>query len=361
MRRALIKVGYVVNVLLAIPLLLSYLSVHISPATVWPLAFFGLAYPAFLAINLLFLLVWAILAKRYILISLVAIVLGWNHLLDFWGFNPAAKTPDSGIKLMTYNVKNFDLYNWSQNRESREVMYSTMEAEAPDILCVQEFYSDKAGRFENIESLKRRLGLPHAHVHNRVTLPNGADFGQATFTRYPIVKEGYIDFEGTNNLCIYSDLLIDGDTIRVYNVHLQSIYLGNEGETYVQRLLREQDTDVESSKRILLKLKRGYINRAPQANIIAAAIRESPHPVVVCGDFNDTPVSYTYHTLSSGLQDAFREKGWGIGATFAGKIPWLRIDHVLLSEELTVLGYDRIESAGSDHYPVVTWWSVPKD
>lgn len=358
MRRAMIKVGYVVNVVLAIPLLLSYLSVHISPAIFWPLAFFGLAFPIFLAIHLLFLLGWVILAKRYAFISLLTILIGWNHVLDFWGFHPGNNRSEDGIKLMTYNVKNFDLYNWSKNRESREVMYTVMEAEAPDILCVQEFYSDKAGRFENIDGLKKRLHLENVHVHNRVKLRNGADFGQATFTRFPILHEGYIDFEGTNNLCIFSDLLIKGDTIRVYNVHLQSIYLGNEGETYIQRLLREQDTDVESSKRILQKLKTGYINRAPQANIIAAAIRESPHPVIVCGDFNDTPVSYTYHTVSNGLQDAFQAQGWGIGATFAGKIPWLRIDHVLLDKGMTVLGYDRIESAGSDHYPVVTWWQV---
>ncbi len=355
MRRAIWKVGYILNVLVAIPLLLAYLSVHISPATLWPLAFFGLAYPIFLGLNLLFVIAWLVVGKRYFLLSLIVIALGWNHLRDFWGFH-LGSDKEEGIALMTYNVRNFDLYNWSNNVATRSNMVRMLTAQQPDILCLQEFYSEKEGAFENVESLKQQLDLPHAFVHNQVQLRHGAEFGQATFSRFPIVKEGYINFDGTNNLCIYTDLVIEEDTIRVFNVHLQSTYLGSEGETYVQRLLQEQDADVATSRRVFSKLKKGYINRAPQAKIIATAIRESPHPVIVCGDFNDTPVSYTYHQLSSDLQDAFRAKGWGIGATFAGQIPWLRIDHVLVDNTIDVVDYTRISASGSDHYPVMVHW-----
>lgn len=360
MRRAITKVGYWLNGVVVIPLLLAYLAVHISPELFWPLAFFGLTYPIWLALNLLFILLWGILRKRYILLSLVAILIGWNHLTDFWGFHPGGGAADNGVKIMTYNVKNFDLYNWQNSNESRAQMMNTMQTAAPDILCVQEFYTKKTGTTDNLRALQQQLQLPYTHHYSLVTLPTGASFGLVTFSRYPIVGKGHIDFAATKNACLYTDVLIEQDTIRIYNLHLQSIYLGNEGEDYVQRLLREQDTDVASSRRILHKLKRGYINRAPQASAVAAAIRECPHPVILCGDFNDTPVSYTYHTLSAGLHDAFRKGGWGIGATFAGRIPGLRIDHLLIDPTLTINGYERLTKVGSDHYPVVAWWTLPE-
>lgn len=360
MGKVLIRLLQVLTVIILMPLLLSYLSVYVSPTTSWPLAFFGLFYPIWLLLAALALLFWLLVKPRWALVPLVVILAGYTHVTHFLGINLLADNQiDSGVKVLTWNIQNFNLYNWTQNDQSRADIFQFLEEQQPDILCLQEFYTRRVGRHENVEALQQRLGLPYSYFHNRVSARDLQEFGLATFSRYPIVGKGHITFDNSYNLCVYTDLLIEGDTFRIFNVHLQSIALGKQGEAYVERIIEEQDTDMEQSRVLLGKLKTGFLARAPQAQQIAAAIRESSHPVVVCGDFNDTPVSYAYREISSGLSDAFAAKGKGVSPTFAGKIPGLRIDHILYDPALEVLGYRRLRPGLSDHHPVMASFRFP--
>jgi endonuclease/exonuclease/phosphatase family metal-dependent hydrolase len=182
-------------------------------------------------------------------------------------------------------------------------------------------------------------------------------WGMATISRYPIVGKGKIEFPNTNNtitsnMCIYSDIKINEDTIRVYNVHLQSIQFENEDYTFIENIGEEKEAQIKGSKRILGRLKKAFIKRAPQAEAVAAHIKKSPYPVWVCGDFNDPPSSYAYHTISGNLKDSFMESGWGFGSTYAGKFPSFRIDFILHDSKHSSFDYKIINEKFSDHYPL---------
>jgi len=263
---------------------------------------------------------------------------------------------EKSIKLMSYNVRSFDLYNWSHNLETREKMFRLIESEQPDILCLQEFYNDTLD-FKNIATIKKRLGYPYYHYGQTVYLTDHKQprsWGVITFSVYPIIDQGNIDFNNSGtNACIYSDIDVNDTTLRIYNMHLQSVHFGYDDYKYIDQVADKQDANMMATKRIVRKMRKASLKRAEQAKEIAASIQQSPYPVVVCGDFNDTPVSYTYQQISKGLQDAFIKKGNGFGQSLVSKIPGLRIDYVLMNKALHVHNFKTIHKDLSDHYPVV--------
>jgi endonuclease/exonuclease/phosphatase family metal-dependent hydrolase len=348
-------------------LLFSYLAPFISPRVFWPVAFFGISYPVLFALNLLFVIYWLIRWRMFFLNSFFAIALGFPILSGYMTFNSshipeAALHATHKIKFMSFNTKLFDLYNWSHNMETRNKIFGLFKTESPDIICMQEFYNQDKGPFRNLDTLCRLLKAKHTHSEYTVNLRGNDHWGMATFSSYPIVNKGHIDFNvAGNNSCIFTDIDIDGDTIRVYNMHLQSMHFSNSDYKYMADLLEVKDVhELEGSRTILRRLKWAFRRRAGQADIIADHIHTCRYPVIICGDFNDTPASYTYHTLSRGLTDAFRESGNGFGRTYFGKFPSFRIDYILHSPRLLSWGYQTIITDLSDHYPITCFFSVKK-
>ena len=340
-------------------LLLSCFAPYVSPAVFWPLAFFGLVQPVFVLLNLVFLLGWMIRRKRQVFYSLAVLLLSIpadrkEFHINFSGPSKAGNP----IVVMSYNVKLFDLYNWTGNKQTRNKMFTMLKENQSGILCLQEFFNQDSGSFRNLDSLKKLLQLPNVHTEYTITLHNNDHWGVATFSKYPIVNSGKIVFNNrNNNICIYTDMLINNDTVRVYNMHLQSISFGYADYKFLDKMAsgEEADSEVESSKNILRRMKRASVKRARQAESIAEHIASCPYPVIVCGDFNDTPVSYSYHVISDGLEDAFLEKGSGFGKSFANPLPFPRIDYILHSPGFHALDFRIIrEEQLSDHYPVVS-------
>ena len=342
------------NLFFAFALLLSYYATTISPESFWPLSFFGLAYPFLLLVNLMFVAMWAVQRHWLMLLSLIVILAGWKHLNNFISLNIFQSNESAeGLKVMSYNVQNFDLYNWSGNQKSRDSILSIIKSADPDVVCFQEFFTSDVGTKYNISLLKGYLGTPYHYFKNTFTVKGVNHWGIAIFSKYPIVEKGALDFGNSiSNSCIYIDIEYEGEMVRIFNSHLQSIHLGTQDYAYIDKLVDEQETSMEQSRMVLSKLKRAFIKRASQADKLAAAIKNSPHPVVVCGDFNDTPVSYTYAAISEGLNDAFLLKGRGIGNSYAGKIPGLRIDFILTSPEFEILNFTRNKYKITDHFPV---------
>lgn len=339
-------------------LLCANFSPLVNPAKVWPMAFLGLAQPALVVVNVLFLLYWLIRRKRQFAYTLVTLLISMIHFskqyqVSFGSHDPA---PDSAFKLMTWNVKLFDLYNWSGNKQTRSEMFDLIKSEDPAVLCLQEFYSEDTGAFNNSDSLRAHLKYAYSSHAYTITLRKTDHWGVATFSRFPIVNEGKIVFNNrSNNICLYSDVVIDGDTIRIYNMHLQSINFGYSDIRFVQTMLSENESEdeMENSKSILRRMKRAYTRRAEQSNAISAHMKSCRYPIIICGDFNDTPISYTYRVLASGMKDAFRESGSGFGKTFENPLPVPRIDYILHSESLSSWEFKTMETQGmSDHYPV---------
>lgn len=347
------------NIGAVIGLLLSYLATYVSPIDFWPLAFFGLGYPLLLLLNIIFILFWWWRGKRKLLVvSLIAILLGANHLINFVqvsGAGSATFDEQPQLKVMSFNVRLFDLYNRGRNRETRDQIFQFLQEQDADIYCFQEYYqTDEQGRFETTDTLITFLRANQHHGRYQYFERGKQHFGVATFSAWPIVGKGEVEFDRPgNNFCIYSDLKVKDDTIRVYNMHLASIRFAREDYDFIENP-SEQDV-TSGSRKILTRLKRAFVKRAQQTNAITAHISTSPYPVLVCGDFNDTPISYCYREFTRELSDAFKESGIGIGNTYAGEFPSFRIDYILHSPEILSYGYETAPHEFSDHYPISCW------
>lgn len=347
------------NHLAAISLLISYLAPFVSPEHFWIIAFFGLAYPILVIINILFIIYWALQLKKRVFYSLIVILAGWIQLHSFFqiSFKSRNETSEKQIKVMSYNVKVFDLYNWTHNKETRAKIFSLLDDINADIMCFQEFFSRDSSEFDNLDSIVAREKTKYVHVEYTTTVLRIHHWGIATFSKYPIIAKGKVNFGyKSNNICIYTDIKAGNDTIRIYNMHLQSIAFGADDYQYMDDLEKNKQTeDIEHSKSIGKRLKKAFIKRAKQADLINESISKSPYPVIVCGDFNDTPASYTYSTISDNLNDAFIEAGNGFGKSYSGKFPSFRIDYILHSGEFKAYDFQTLHKELSDHYPVVTY------
>lgn len=358
-RRFLSNLLLYLGIFSAVMLVLSYLATHVPPEKFWPLAFAGLAFPFILIVNIFFLLYWAIRLNKYALIPFLAIILGFNHLSDSFSVFPSGRKTErdeqtSTLKVMSYNVRAFNLYRWLNDPETNKGILNFIRSENPDIICLQEFYTEKSlsGGKTSLEKLFENT--PYKHVHFIQSKPRGGGYGIATFSRYPVVKTGRIEFNGSNNTCIYTDIAYQSDTIRVYNTHLQSVHFHNKNLSVInQMIFPNQEEEIREIREIGSKLKNAFIKRGRQADLVSAHIGKSVHPVIVCGDFNDTPVSYTYRTMMHKLSDAFVEAGRGLGLTYHGRISF-RIDYILYSDEFKALEFEKVEAHLSDHFPIMT-------
>lgn len=338
----------------------------VSPAVFWPLSFFGLIQPVFVLLNFIFLVYWSIRKRRQAFYSFAILLISIPYDLRQFSFHfgTAGKAPAAAFTVMSYNVKLFDLYNWSGNKQTRARMFSMLKSASPDLLTLQEFFNQDSGAFRNLDSLKKLLHLPYAHVEYTISLHKDDHWGVVTFSKFPIVNQGKIVFNNrNNNICIYTDVIIENDTVRIYNMHLQSVSFGYADYKFLDQLSKGEDADseVESSKNILRRMKKASVKRSRQAESIAEHISKCHYPVIVCGDFNDTPVSYTYNTISSKLCDAFLEKGSGFGKSFVNPFPLPRIDYILHSEQFHVWEFKTIDEKNlSDHFPVICRMTMTK-
>ncbi|PID92635.1 MAG: hypothetical protein CSA96_02160 [Bacteroidetes bacterium] len=350
---------FFLNILACLALLLAYLSPFINPARVFFPALFGLAYPLILLSHLIFISYWLFRLKKQIFLSLVLILLGWNHLA---GLSPlhtkqskqeAACSGETQLSAMSYNVRGFGIF-MDNDSSRRNLIAEEVHRQRPDILCLQEYFSKNHKGIRHIDHVQT-IGMPYSAVFSSGSRSKHDGAGVATFSRYPIVKTTRIPFNTYGNAAMYNDIKIGQDTIRVFNLHLQSIRFRQENMAFMDTLrLKYSNKQIEEIRSIGLRLKIAFVNRAEQADMIANYIREAPYPVLVMGDFNDTPQSYAYRRVKKGLRDSFRRSGRGFGNTYAGKsLPSLRIDHILFGRGFESLQCHRIKTDLSDHYPVI--------
>lgn len=353
-------------------LLLSYLASYVSPdGNFWWLQLIALTYGFLLILNAFFVLYWLIRRRKTFWYSLIAILIGSSWIFGIYkpGISTDHEPPkvDSTlfpIKIMSFNVRLFDLYNWFHNYETKDKIFEFLKKESPGIVCFQEYYtSDRlVADFNNNSKLPGVLGAPYSHIEYTVSLRDSDHWGMAIYSKYPIVKKEAVHFQKRGgNIFIYADIKIGNDTIRVFNTHLESIRFRNEDYRYLSNLRNDVEQDeMAGGIKILKRLKRAYAKRTRQVNILKAEIEKSPYPVIVAGDFNDTPSSYTYHRIRRNLRDSFRECGSGFGKTYAGLFPSFRIDFLLHSKNIYSLNYITHREKISDHYPVTAWFGLRK-
>ena len=350
------------NLLSLMALSATYLAGIISPDVFWPVGFVAMGYPITLAFTVLFIGYWLVRRKWYLFLNIAFLVLKWDYVMATVKLGWNDSEPTEGIKVMSYNVRLFDRYNWSEDKNTRFRAQDFIFGQQPDILCIQEFYNRQGDKFRAIDTLLTSNRIKHIHSENyKAKLKSNDALGLATLTSYPIVKKGTIEFPDSKSaLAIFTDVLIKTDTVRIYNVHLQSIHLGNAGYAVLDEIIETQDLqDVNRGKIVLSRMKNGFQRRGEQARILADHIQSCPYSVIVCGDFNDVPTSYTYQTISKGLKDAFSQAGSGFGATYV-RVPFFRIDNILFSKDLKAESHKVHPYPMSDHL-AITATLVQKD
>jgi endonuclease/exonuclease/phosphatase family metal-dependent hydrolase len=336
------------NAVAAMALLASYAALYIPPDKFWLMAVAGLLYPWVLSANLIIIIAWFIIQPRFIFISLLIILAGWNVLTRFIRLE-MKENEDTTIKIVTYNVRYFMGAGNQPSREYADRIKNFLLEKEPDIICLQEVEL-KSNQIFNLEGTIKEMPSINHYQYARTSRRSGS----VTMSRYPIINMKEVRFENSGNLAIYTDVVRETDTIRIFNVHLQSYRIDPDRYRIIETQIISNDEDLKEARELGSKYRRASKMRAVQARIIQRKIKESPYPVIVCGDFNDTPSSYAYQTMRGKLKDSFIESGRGIGQTYVGKLPSFRIDYILHSKFFRSYNSQVYNLPYSDHLPVVS-------
>lgn len=345
------------HILVILALICVNVSIYISPSDFGYAAFFGLGYPVFLLTSIVFLVFGVILKSHVSWFNALVIIVSLVHLNPFFSFGSPSEEK-SELTITTFNARLFDKYEWLHKApETKVKIYQYLNQMDSDIYCFQEFYNESnPGDFNTLNELKTLLNSRdeyHFYSHN---LNNNRDFGLQIFSKYPIISAGKITFKNdSNNGVIYADVARKSDTLRIYTMHLGSIRFQNEDYKLFSDETEFKDKS-QGTGRIVKLLKDAYKKRAEQVLEFKKHINQSPYPVIVCGDLNDTPVSYSYHILSDNLEDAFLNSGFGIGTTYEGKVPANRIDYILHSSNFESTNFKIQENVLSDHRAITAYF-----
>ena len=353
MKKILHRVFLGINIFFAASLLISYLAVLINPEDFAFPAFFGLAYPYILLINFIIAVIWAVNLRYEALISVLIIALGFNHLTNYIKFFKPSNDKQGTFKVLSYNLRLFNYFEKPKKAVSEKKILEYLKTFQPEIICFQELFI-KGNAIEKDEEIRKALGgkyYSHTKLFGR---GKNQYYGIATYSRYPIILKGEIRHPGSSSLSIYSDIVIEKDTFRIFNNHLQSFRLRSIERSLIEELSSVEDNQaMDEIKTLSVSLKQGFIRRALQAQVVKNYINRSPYPVIALGDFNDTPVSYSYRKIRKGLNDSFVKSGYGAGFTYRGNYPPNRIDYILYDNNLVSTKFDILKVKYSDHYPIL--------
>lgn len=324
---------------------------------VWP-AFFGLGFWLIFIYDVLVFLALLLLWSKKVWIAVLVLLVAVPGLLKSFSYS---KVQGEGLfRVMSYNVLGFkDFRNESTSKvEVASHMAEFVREMRPDVLCIQEFgpFLTKTSRAQCIEELGEMMGMPYHYYHRK------ANFGgNVIFSRYPLrpVDDG-TPFASENYYGAVAQVDAgDKGTFWVLNCHLRSFQLTDQEITVLSEPGNSKEEVQEYGKSVISKLGRAYKSRSQEVQQMIDHLPQDGRPLLVCGDLNDTPLSYTSYQLArNGFKDGFREAGRGLGRTYAGKLPLLRIDYVWGNGPIQPTSFRRVKYRGSDHYPVMMDFNI---
>ncbi len=325
-------------------LVLSYLSVVVDPAKAWFFTLFGLLYPVFLLIALV-LFVWS-LSRRSSMRGLLLLVLLPSFFFAgrYYQFPWRTVWGTPTLKVISYNVGLF-AHADDAGKDRLEVADSVcayLLKQDADIICLQEFYLPSKVKMDRW--LKEHF--PGYKAEYYVLTGKTGSAGNLTLSRRPVVSRGKEVFEKSTNMAIWTDVKLDSGTVRIYNCHFESYNIS-------LRALVKGARDEVFLEETGLKMRRSIRERPRQVAHVLQSVNSAPVRSLVVGDFNDTPLSYTYFRLLSGRRDSFVKAGKGFGTTYRALWPLLRIDYILYPKDLQAVSYEAVEATYSDHLPVI--------
>ena len=326
-----------INVFVVVIYLLACLIPFLPAGRFWWIAVMGLVFPLLFFMIAGFLIGWIIARSRWYLLSLVALLLSWKQLPVMAGLNMPASfaiaKSDKTLRVLTWNISTWGETNKSSDGRFtvRPLMIDLISNQKADVLCFQEFRDTKGVYYhDSIIPLLAEEGYRYSYYVPTVIHGNALKMGVAIISKYPFVdtanfKYGEDDFA---EHLIYADILFNQQKIRIFTTHLQSVRFDEQEYAALRKIKQTDEAGLKDSKTIVRKLRDAYKYRGAEADLVKQKIEESPYPVIICGDFNDVPNSYTYFTIKGNLQDAFLKKGMGLGRTFQYLSPTLRIDYI---------------------------------
>jgi len=346
-----------INFIIVVSLLLADSACWISPVKFLLPSYFGLAFPVILILAILFLIFWIIRLKWYFVISLTALLVSYQSVCNTFPLSRKKEVPEGAVKVLSYNVHLFNFYTpLSKNKILNYVADS-----GADIICLQEFGYSSVSKKNHLkkDEIFGKLYKEYPYHHIELTqIKKSGSYGVATFSKFPILRKGRIQYDSKFNLTIYSDMQIHGKKVRIFNCHLESNQLTENDKVLIKNLGEEYTNDKanEVVDQLSQKLGRSFKLRAKQADIIAGKIAETNLPIILCGDFNDVPVSYAYTKIKGDrLYDSFTESGTGYGYTFNEKFFWFRIDQIMHSKEFSAFRFNIDKVDYSDHFPITCY------
>jgi endonuclease/exonuclease/phosphatase family metal-dependent hydrolase len=358
-RRILIPLALVFFGINTFFLLLACISPYISPRFFWSAALVGLFFKAFFFIQLIFTALFLWKGGRKIrLIALALLIPCLPSSFHTFAFHPfgGSKPDKHALKLMTYNVA--DLL-WFEDTVSLNKIVSNIHEEQPDIICMQEYFVYPKKHRAFLQRMTRKEGYPYYYEFITGWNPETMQVGMAIFSRLPMRNITPIPFYLTTNGALRADFVQGMDTFRLINVHFQSLSM--QKREYVLGTSAAGRGGVSRANLLKVsmhKFRSAFRQRSYQAGLIENVIDSSPYKVILCGDFNDSPVSYVYRRMTKKLDDSWLETSFGLGSSFAGRIPFQRIDYILTDPGIKVFKTHLLRKKGSDHYPLICEFSL---
>ena len=368
LRRFTKKFFIFLNLAIGILFLLGANVKYFDPAKWWFISLLTLALPYLLLLIVIFFFFWLFVKPFWVILPACIILISLDAVKNIFPFHldtefQIQKKPGE-IRVMSWNVELFNILHYKDQPEKKQRIIDLINKYDPDIACFQEMVAGDNKKAINyfpdiLQALKFRDYFYSYGVKN--DFDKYHHFGIIIFSKFPIIRKQTLvnKPDSYNSTFQFVDVARKEDTFRIFNVHLQSLKFSQENLNYLDKGTVPSEGNISESKNIIYKIKLGVLKRASQANFIKDEMNHSPYPVIICGDFNDVPVSYSYEKIGKGMKNAFVEKGSGISRTFSSISPTLRIDNIFTDQKFKIMDYTRIKKSYSDHFPIIADLEYP--
>lgn len=359
-KKIIIVLAKIKNVIFALFLLLSSLAPYINPGKFWPIAILGLVFPFLLIVNFLFIIFWFFVKRKWSLVSTIIILLALPQLFNTIALRPGNnfnyQKKEGELRILSWNVGLMNYTALDSNeaiRENQKIFDEIKKANA-DIVCLQEFFTAviPGNHYNILDSISRTMHYPYKYFSYDFPKFNGNFYsGNVIYSKYPLVDTAKHNFSKVfGSSLIEAKILFGKDTLTIFTTRMQMMLFKQEEYEALYKIKRLKDNDFLGSKDLISKLKYGYQQRNLTLDIIHSQIKKAQGPVIFMGDLNDVPTSFSYRTVKQNMKDAWLHKGFGLGRTYNALSPTLRIDYVFYSKQIKIQQYKQIKSTGSDHY-----------
>ncbi len=356
LKKALHLLLFIANITAVIILILSAFSDRIPPNKSLTFAYLGLFFPFFCFFILCFIVYWLFLKKwKFFLVNLLTVLICWGSIQRYFPLHPQTKEVpvENTIKVLTYNVMSFAFQNHTKENPN-EILNYIANSDA-DIVCLQEYFESKSNKQLSLAKIRQVLKMYPYYSTGFTNITPSYKSGLAVFSKYPISKSRPIKYESQNNGSFIHEITVNGKKIALINNHLESFKLTSEDKSKYSEFIKNPGAELLDGIKGSFQQKLGpaFIMRAKQSRIIREEIEKAKADyILVCGDFNDTPISYAHRMIQGNLHDAFVQSGFGFGVTYNRNVFRFRIDNILHSSNMKSFNCTVDKIYYSDHHPL---------